>query len=162
LVAEGVLPGPWRNKADLLGSLGIDLAAVRRATEESFGADAVCAASRRARSWSWLRDAPMVSAGPVDLLSGKALLTKRAFELARQEADGLGQDEVATEHLLFGVLRDAQDPLGTGLSRRAKRMGSSLGLRQGCPSPVRQVIEGAGVSIELLRGRVLADLRGAA
>jgi ATP-dependent Clp protease ATP-binding subunit ClpA len=162
LVAAGVLPAPWRNQADLLASLGIDLAAVRRATEESFGADAVCAASRRARSRSWLRDAPMVSVGPVDLLSGKALLAKRAFELARQEADGMGQCDVGTEHLLLGVLRDAQDPLGTGLSRRAKRTGSALGLRRGGPSPVRQVIEGAGASLELLRGRVLAELRGAA
>jgi ATP-dependent Clp protease ATP-binding subunit ClpA len=162
LVAAGALPAPWRNQADLLASVGIDLAAVRRATEETFGADAVCAASRRARSRSWLRAAPMVSVGPVGLLSGKALLTKRAFELARQAADGLGQHEVATEHLLAGVLRDAQDPLGTGLSRPAKRMGSSLGLRPGAPSPVRQVIEGAGVSLELLRGRVLAELRGAA
>jgi hypothetical protein len=77
LVAEGVLPGPWRNEADLLGSLGIDLAAVRRAAEESFGAEAVCAAGRRARSRSWLRDAPIVSVGPVSPLSGKALLAKR-------------------------------------------------------------------------------------
>jgi len=45
LVAQGVLPGPWRNKAGLLASLGIDLTSVQRAIEESFGAEAVCAAS---------------------------------------------------------------------------------------------------------------------
>jgi hypothetical protein len=161
LVAEGVLPGPWRNKADLLGSLGIDLAAVRRAAEESFGEDALCTASRRARSRSWLRETPVVSVGPVNPLGGKAFLAKRAFELARREAGRLGQHEVGPVHLLLGVLRDAEDPTGTGLSRRAKRMGSYLGLSHGGPSPVRLVIEGAGLRLELVRSRVLMGVRGA-
>ena len=83
LVEAGVLPGPWRNQADLLRSMGIDLAAVQRAAEESFGAEAVCAAGRRARSRSWLRAIPVVSAGPASPLSGKALLAKRACEFAQ-------------------------------------------------------------------------------
>ena len=142
--------------------VGIDLAAVQRAAEESFGAEAMCAAGRQARSRSWLRATPVVSAGPVSPLSGKALLAKRACELARQQASRLGQRDVTSEHLLWGVLRDAQDPLGTGLSRRARRTSSHLGLRHGSPSPVRQVTEDAGASLELLRNRVLADLRVAA
>ena len=44
LVADGVLPGPWRNQADLLRGLGIDIGEVRQAVERSFGPDAVCAA----------------------------------------------------------------------------------------------------------------------
>lgn len=162
LVTAGALPGPWRNQADLLKSMGIDLAAVRRAAEESFGAEALCAAGRRARSRSCLRATPVVSAGPVSPLSGKALLSKRPCELARQQATRLGQQDVTTEHLLWGVLRDAQDPLGTGLSRSARRTSSHLGLQHGSPSPVRRVIEDAGASLELLRNRVLADLRAAA
>jgi ATP-dependent Clp protease ATP-binding subunit ClpA len=161
LVAGGVLPGPWRNKADLLAALGVDLDAVRRAAEESFGAEALCAASRRARSRSWLRQAPMVSTGPVNPLAGKALVAKRAFELAGREADRLGHQEIGTGPLLLGVLRDAQDPLGTGLSRRAKRMDSYLGLRRGGPSPVRLVIEGAGLTLESLRAHALAGRHGA-
>jgi hypothetical protein len=162
LVAEGTLPAPWRNKADLLESLGIDLAAVRQAAEESFGREALCTASRRTRSRSWLRDAPIVSVGPLDPLAGKALTAKRAFELARREADLLGWHEVGTELLLLGVLRDAHDPPGTGISRRAKRMGSFLGLPLGGPHPVRLMIEHAGSSLESLYGRVLTDLRRAA
>jgi ATP-dependent Clp protease ATP-binding subunit ClpA len=42
LVAQGLLPARWRNKSDLLRGLGVDLEAVQRAVEESFGADAVC------------------------------------------------------------------------------------------------------------------------
>jgi len=67
---------------------------------------------------------------PVSPLSGKALLVKRAFELAGQEADELAQQEVGPEHVLLGVLRDAQDPAGTGLSRRARRARAYLGLTQ--------------------------------
>src|ERR1700730_19314074 len=48
LVAGGVLPGPWRQPADLLRTLGIDLGAVQQAVETSFGSDAVREASRRA------------------------------------------------------------------------------------------------------------------
>lgn len=114
LVAAGVLPGLWRNQADLLAGLGVDLAAVRRAAEESFGVEAVSAASCRARRRSWRRDAPIVSVGPVNPLSGKALVAKRALELSRREAVGLGQQDIGAEHMLLGVLRDGQDPLAPG------------------------------------------------
>jgi hypothetical protein len=160
LVALGMLPGPWRSKAELLGSLGIDLAAVRRAAEDSFGVEAVSAASRRVRSRSLLRAEPFICTDLSNPLSGKVMLTKRAFELARQEADGLGQHEIRTGHLLLGVLRDAEDPLGTGLSRRARRMGSQLGLSPGGPSPVRLVVEDAGLRLEILRARVMAAQHG--
>ena len=159
LVAQGLLPAPWRNKADLLRSLGIDLDAVRRAAEDSFGLEALSAASCRARRRSLLRDAPIMSVGPLNPLSGKALLAKRAFALAILEAGNLGQHEVGPEHLLLGILADAEQPLGTGLSRRTKRMCSHLGLAAGGPSPVRLAVEGAGLSIGFLRSRVLADLR---
>jgi len=160
LVAVGVLPGPWRSKAELLGSLGIDLAAVRRAAEDSFGVEAVSAAGRRARSRSPLRAEPFICTDPLNPLSGKVMLAKRAFELARQEADGLGQHEIRTGQLLLGVLRDAEDPRGTGLSRRTRRMGFQLGLPPGGPSPVRLVVEGAGLRLEVLRARVLAAQHG--
>lgn len=159
LVTEGSLPAPWRNKADLLAGLGIDLAAVQRAAEQTFGADAVSAASRCARSKSRFKAAPVICTGPPEPLAGKALLTKRAFEMARHEAARSGERTIAAEHLLLGVLRDAADPIGTGLSRGARRHGSYLGLMLGRPSPVRLVVERAGLSLESLRIRVLAELR---
>ena len=159
LVTVGILPGPWHSKADLLRSLGIDLAAVRQAAEDSFGVDAIRAATRHARRRSWLREDWIMCTSPVSPLSGKALLVKRAFELAGQEADELAQQEVGPEHVLLGVLRDAQDPAGTGLSRRARRARAYLGLPQHGPSPVRLAIEAAGAGLVAMRAQVLADLR---
>jgi ATP-dependent Clp protease ATP-binding subunit ClpA len=155
LVAQGILPGPWRNKADLLRSLGIDLAAVQRSVEESFGANAVCAASRRALSRSWLREDRLVESP----LTGKAMLTKRAFQLAAKEADALGHHDIHTEHLLLGVLRDAQDPAARPrLSRRARRVQAHLGLPRQGPSPVKLIIDASGSSPDALRAEVLAQL----
>ena len=158
LVADGTLPGPWRNQADLLRGLGIDLGEVRRAVESSFGPDAICAALRRTRGSSWLRGLPFLTAGPPSPLAGKAVVAKRAFWLAGQEASGLGQERIGPEHLLLGVLRDAEDPAGTGLSRRARRGRAYLGLSPDGPSPVRRLIEASGISLADVRADVLAGL----
>jgi ATP-dependent Clp protease ATP-binding subunit ClpA len=155
LVAEGLLPGPWRNKADLLRTLGIDLGAVRQAVETSFGPEAVSAASRRALGRSRLREDRLICASP---LTGKAMVAKRAFHLAARKADALGRRDISPEDLLLGVLCDAQDPAGTGLSRRARRLGGYLGLPQGGPSPVRLIIEASGAGLDALRDQVLAEL----
>jgi ATP-dependent Clp protease ATP-binding subunit ClpA len=155
LVARGILPGPWRNKADLLRSLGIDLAAVQRSVEESFGAQAVCAASRRALARSWLREDRLV----LSPLTGKAMLAKRAFQLAAREADALGHHDIRPEHVLLGILRDAQDPAGRPrLSRQAKRVQAHLGLPRQGSSPVKLIIEASGVSLDALRAEILAQL----
>ena len=159
LVAEGELPGPWRNQADLLSGLGIDIGAVRQAVERSFDPEVVCAALRRARRRSRLRELPFLSGGPPSPLGGKAMVAKRALWLAEQEAAGLGQAEPAPAHLLLGVLRDAEDPAGTGLSRRARRGRAYLGLACDGPAPVRRLVERAGASLADLRADVLASLR---
>jgi ATP-dependent Clp protease ATP-binding subunit ClpA len=155
LVAEGVLPGPWRNRADLLRTLGIDLGAVQQAVETSFSSDAVREASRRALGRSRLREDRLVCASP---LTGKAMAAKRAFHLAAREADALGHRDISPEHLLLGLLRDARDPAGTGLSRRGRRLGGYLGLPRGGPSPVRVIIEASGASLDAMRNEVRAQL----
>jgi ATP-dependent Clp protease ATP-binding subunit ClpA len=157
MVAHGHLPGP-RSKADLLRSLGIDLAAVQQAAGEAFGMDALQMACRHARSRSWIREDWIMCTTPASPLSGKAMLVKRAFELAGREADELAQPEVLPEHVLLGVLRDAQDLAGTGLSRRAKRARAYLGLPQAGASPVRLVLEASGTSLAAVRAHVLASL----
>jgi ATP-dependent Clp protease ATP-binding subunit ClpA len=162
LVADGTLPGPWRNQADLLRDLGIDIDEVRQAVERSFGQEAVCAALRRARRWSRLRDLPLLSGGPPSPLDGKAMVAKRAFWLAEEEATALGQGLAGPAHLLLGVLRDAEDPAGTGLSRRARRDRAYLGLACQGPSPVRRLVEGAGARLADLRADMLASLHAAA
>jgi ATP-dependent Clp protease ATP-binding subunit ClpA len=49
LADRGVVPGPRPSDAELLGSLGIDLEAIRRSTEQSFGGTAVGWGGCRAR-----------------------------------------------------------------------------------------------------------------
>jgi ATP-dependent Clp protease ATP-binding subunit ClpA len=155
LVAQGLLPGPRRSKADLLRTLGIDLDAVGQAAEESFGAEAVQAASRRVLGRSRLREGRVICASP---LTGQAMVAKRALDLASREAGALGHHGIGPEHLLLGVLRDAQDPAGTGLSRQGRQLGGCLGLPLGGPSPVRLIIEASGASLEALRSKMLAEL----
>jgi ATP-dependent Clp protease ATP-binding subunit ClpA len=160
LVTEGTLPPAWRNKADLLRSLGIDLPAVQRSIEESFGTQAMCAATRRALGHSWLREDRLVTQNP---LAGKAMLTKRAFSLAAHEADALGSHHIGPEHLLLGVLRDAQSPGGRPrLGRRVRRVRAHLGLPQHGPSPVRLIIEANGGNLDSLRAELLAQLHAPA
>jgi ATP-dependent Clp protease ATP-binding subunit ClpA len=156
LVDAGMLPGPWRSNSELLHTLGVDLSAVRRAVEDTFGSEAVCAAHRRVLGRSRLREDRIVCGSP---LSGKAMLAKRALSLASKEADGMGQDDIGPEHVLLGVLRDAQDPLGSPRpGRRIRRIRAHLGLPQHGPSPVRLVIEASGTTLHALRGEVLAEL----
>jgi ATP-dependent Clp protease ATP-binding subunit ClpA len=156
LVAQGMLPARWRNKSDLLSSLGVDLDAVLRAIEESFGTDAVCAAQKRRLRRSSRREDLLICTNP---LNGKTMLVKRAFHMAGKEADALGQRGIGPEHLLLGVLRDALEPVSSGWSsRRLRRIRTYLGLPGHGPSPVRLIIEASGMPIEAIRDEVLAEL----
>ena len=156
LVAQGMLPARWHNKSDLLRSLGVDLDAVQRAIEQSFGTDAVCAAQRRVLRRSSRREDLLICTNP---LNGKALLVKRAFHMAGKEADALGQHDIGAEHLLLGVLRDALDPVSGGWpSRRLRRIRTYLGLPSHGPSAVRVIIEASGMTMAALRDEVLAEL----
>jgi len=104
-----------------------------------------------------LRQDRFVFASP---LTGKAMLAKRAFHRAGQEAGALGQDEIRPEHLLLGVLRDAQDLVSSPrLGRRAKRVRAYFGLPQRGPSPVKLLIKACGISLDAVRAEVLALLQ---
>ena len=156
LVAQGMLPARWRNKSDLLSSLGVDLDAVQRAIEDSFGTDAVCVAQQRVLRRSSRREDLLICTNP---LNGKAMLVKRALHMAGKEADALGRRDIGPEHLLLGVLRDALEPVSTGWSsRRLRRIRTYLGLPRHGPSPVRLIIEASGMTMEALRAETLAEL----
>jgi ATP-dependent Clp protease ATP-binding subunit ClpA len=153
-VSAGLLPGPGRNQADLLRSLGIDLNQVRQALEASFGPEAVAAASRRPAGRTWWGRRRTACSGP---LAGKAMLAKRAFGFAAEEASRAGQPEVRPEHLLLGVLRDAQQP--AKLSPRLRQARARLGVPAGGVPPVRLIAEAAGSSLDALQARVAAAVR---
>ena len=153
LVEQGILPGPERNHAALLGSLGVDLEAVRRTAEEAFGQEAVGQATRRVLRRRWWRG----SGSGWTPLCGKAAVAKRALQLASAEADALGQHDIGPEHVLLGLVRDAQEPIRRP-GRYAKRVRAYLGLPEQGPSPVKVVVESRGLSLEGLREAVLAEL----
>ena len=100
---DGPVPGV---SGELLRSIGIDLDEVLRRTEETFGRDAVERAVARTRPLSRRRPRRMRCAprGAVPF-SPRA---KRALELALQESLRLGHRYIGTEHILLGVLRDAE------------------------------------------------------
>lgn len=75
------------------------------------------------------------------------LLAKRAFELAARFATSRGETGIGPDHLLFGVLQDAMDPLGSQLSRRSRRELECLGFRAGRPNPVRLQLKARGVDL---------------
>jgi ATP-dependent Clp protease ATP-binding subunit ClpA len=153
LVERGILPGPERNHAALLDSLGVDLEAVRRTAEEAFGQEAVGQATRRVSRRRWWR-----GGGPGwTPLCGKAAVAKRALHLASAEADALGQHDIGPEHVLLGLVHDAQEPIRRP-GRYAKRVRAYLGLPEQGPSPVKVVVESRGLSLEGLREAVLAEL----
>ena len=157
LVDQGVLPRPERNDAELLRDLGIDLEAVRRQAEETFGCEAVDEASWRVTRRSWWRGGALGWTP----LCGRPMAAKGALHLASVEADALGQD-VGSEHVLLGVLRDAAAlPGDPRPSQRAKRTRAYLGLPEQGASPVKLVLEARGLTLEQLREEVLAELHAA-
>jgi hypothetical protein len=156
LVSQGILPPRWRSHAELLGTVGIDLAAVRVSAEASFGGEAVGEAVRR------VSRRPRWRGGGVGWtpLCGKVLAAKQAFYLAGVEADALGRGGVEPEHVLLGVLRDAEAP--ARWTRRTRRVRAFLGFpRSPGPHPVQAVINARGQTAETLREAVLAGLRAA-
>jgi hypothetical protein len=81
----------------------------------------------------------------------------RALRLAAGEAAARGH-KLGPEHLLLGLLRDAQDPLGTGLYPHERRLRGLLGLPDHGPHPVKLLVEAQGLSLEGLRAAVLSEL----
>jgi ATP-dependent Clp protease ATP-binding subunit ClpA len=141
-----------RDDAALLLDLGVDVGRMRRQLESSFGTLAVDEAARQVRRRSWWRGRAQHSP-----LCGPPYLIKRAQFIACTTAGRLGETEIRPEHLLYGVLRAARDPLGAGLGRRGRREAARLGLRVGAVHPVRLLIAEHGVDLDRLADDLLAS-----
>jgi hypothetical protein len=150
LVAQGVLPGPQPSDAELLASLGIDLEAVERRLKETFGWRAYYDAAQRVR----LRSRYAFPHAP---LGGTPLVCWRVLRFAGEEAAAGGQD-LGPAHLLLGLLRDAQDPIGTGLYPQDRRLRGLLGLPNHGPHPIRLLVEARGLILEALGAAVRSEL----
>ena len=139
-----------QDAAALLGELGVDVVKMRRRLESTFGAMAVQEAARQVRRRPWWRGGAQHSP-----LCGPPYLIKRAQHIACTTAGTRGEIEIRPEHLLYGVLRVARDPLGSGLGRRGRREMARLGLRAGAPHPVRLLLAEHGIDLQMFAEDVL-------
>jgi len=64
-----------------------------------------------------------------------------ASALARTEARRLGHEYLGPEHLLVGLLREAEEPVGTDLPVETRRERALLGLPVDGPQPLRLLVE---------------------
>lgn len=80
---------------------------------------------------------------------GEAFVRVRRRFAARRGDAGIGPD-----YLLYGVLQDAADPLGTQLSCRSCRELGSLGFVPGRPNPVRLQLQAHGIELGWLSGEI--------
>lgn len=145
--------GPGTSPAAALRTLGIDVGQVRERLEASFGKDAVHAAERRVRRRPRWRGGHRGSS-PLCVY----LLAKRAMEFAARSAADRGDAGIGPQHLLYGVLQDARDPLGTQLSRRSRQQLAPLGFVSGRPSPVRLQLQARGIDLQRLAAEAAAAL----
>jgi ATP-dependent Clp protease ATP-binding subunit ClpA len=90
--------------ADALAAIGIDLDAVRRAVEESFGPGAL--SGRRRRRGGHIPICPKA---------------RKALELALREALALGDRNIGSDHILLGMTRDPD----TGAARALAACGTT-------------------------------------
>ena len=158
LARRGVVPAPRPSDAELLGTLGVDLEAIRRITERSFGSRAVGEATWRVTRRRGRRGGRAVWTP----LCGPPLVAKRALHLASEQARTLGHGEVGPEHVPLGVLEDARQPAGpVGVSRRHRRITAHVGLPEGYRGAAGPLLGALGVDTEGLEAAVLAGLRGA-
>jgi ATP-dependent Clp protease ATP-binding subunit ClpA len=141
-----------RDDAEVLRDYGIDVAQLRRRLESTFGAPAVHEAERQVRRRPWWR-----GRGGHSPLCGPPYLIKRAQYIACTTAGRHGHEHIQPEHLLYGVLRVARDPLGTGLGRRARQDMIRLGLRTGGPHPVRLLLAEHHIDPQQLSEELLAS-----
>jgi ATP-dependent Clp protease ATP-binding subunit ClpA len=155
LAERGVVPAPRPSDTELLGSLGIDLDAVRRDTEQTFGFRAVGEATwrvTRRRHW-WGRRVVWTP------LCGPPFFAKHAAQLASELARGMGDGEVRPEHLLLGVLEDARQQTDTVRgSRRHRQILAHVGLPEGYRGAARFLLAELGVDVDQLREAVVVEL----
>jgi len=157
LAGRGVVPGPRPSDAELLGSLGIDLDAVRRDAERTFGRKAVGWATREATR-ARRRGVARVPRTP---LCGPPMLAIQALQHAREQAKALGHRAVGPELLLLGVVEDIQTPWPRCMSNRwVRQLHASVGLPDGYRGAAGPLLGALGVDLGALRDAVSAELRG--
>jgi hypothetical protein len=156
LADRGLVPRPRPSDAKLLGTLGVDLAAIRQATEQTFGAKAVEWAVReatraRARGVGRVPRTPLREP-PVPI--GQVLVH------AGEQARALGIGMIGPEVLLLGVVTDIRTPWPRCMNNRWRRqLFASVGLPAGYRGAAGPLLGALGVDLDELAAALLAELR---
>jgi ATP-dependent Clp protease ATP-binding subunit ClpA len=153
LIDQGGLPGPQPSDAQLLATVGVDLEAVHARLQQSFGDQAYWEAAQRVRR----RPTQPVTHTPHIRTDPSPLLCGRALHIAAHEAIARDQ-EVGPEHLLLGLLRDAEVPVETDLPPQDRRQRAVLGLPDHGPNPIRLLVEARGLTLQTLREALRGEL----
>jgi hypothetical protein len=155
LVDRGLVPSPRPSDAELLGSLGIDLGAIRRATEQTFG--------RKTLGWA-IREATRarrrgIGRVPRTPLRDPPMLIGQVLVHAGEQAEALGLEVIGPELLLLGVVTDIQTPWPRCMNNRwRRRLHASIGLPKGYRGAAGPLLQGFGVDLDQLGGALLAEL----
>jgi len=155
LARRGLVPGPRPSDAELLGTLGIDLEAIRRTTEQAFGGKAL--------GWA-IREATRARRGgvgrvPRTPLRDPPLLIGQVLVHAGEQARALGIEVIGPELLLLGVVTDIQTPWPRCMNNRWRRqLHASVGLPKGYRGAAGPLLGAVGVDLDQLDGALLAEL----
>jgi ATP-dependent Clp protease ATP-binding subunit ClpA len=151
LISQGLLPGPQPSDAELLATVGVDLGSVSGRLKEAFGTEAYYDAAERVRHRPTQAVTHRAVGGP------PLLICVRALEIAAHEAIARDQD-VGPEHLLLGLLGDAEDSVENNLTAEERRERGLLGLPDHGPHPIKLLVAARGVTLEALRSAVRSEL----
>ena len=156
LAERGLVPGPRPSDAELLGSLGVDLEAIRQTTEQTFG--------DKALGWA-IREATRARRGgvgrvPRTPLRDPPMLIGQVLYHAGEQARALGIGELGPELLLLGVVADVQTPWPRCMNNRWRRqLHASVGLPAGYRGAAGPLFAAFGVELAELGAALLAELR---
>jgi hypothetical protein len=155
LAERGLVPGPRPSDAELLGLLGIDLAAIRRTTEQTFGGKALGWAIREATR-ARRRGVGRVPRTP---LRDPPMLISQELVHAGEQARALDLEVIGPELLLLGVVTDIQTPWPRCMNNRwTRQLHASVGLPKGYRGAAGPLLEAFGVDLDQLGGALLAEL----
>jgi hypothetical protein len=155
LAERGLVPGPRPSDAELLGLIGIDLAAIRRTTEQTFGGKALGWAIREATR-ARRRGVGRVPRTP---LRDPPMLISQVLVHAGEQARALGLEVIGPELLLLGVVTDIQTPWPRCMNNRwTRQLHASVGLPKGYRGAAGPLLEALGVDLDQLGGALLAEL----
>ena len=150
LSAAGLMPRSRADDAGALRAVGIDVEAVRERLVTAFGEQAVGAAVWRASRRPWWRGGGRRRTP----LCGPPFFAKRAMYLASCYAESRDAGAVMPEHLLYGVLRDLDDPYGAPLGRRGRKHLAQLGWTIGTVHPAGALLQAHGIEPVQLRAEL--------